>query len=398
MFGKKKEPTFEQPQDLTTVETMQEKVNDASVERGGVQLENSKKAGSRIKTFILAMGAIFALGVGVFGFISMSSDENPTPQEKPVPEVATASPRANFSDEMKRLMAQQQTQPQTQEPAQPQATPTSTTTEGKQQPATTAPATEQAAPADAPDEDELRRLGGNVMVNFTVTEKQEKPAEATVTTTDSDSGSPLGDKMTRTVTPSVIAQKRADLTYLLRKGTTIACTLHSKIVTTQPGFARCIVNKDVYSADGKVLLIERGSEIIGEQTTGLTQGQARIFIMWNTVETPKGVRIEIGSPSSDALGTAGQEAQVDTHFWERFGGAIMLSMIDDIMGIASNRIDNRDYQFENTQENVQNMADEALRNTINIPPTGYVNQGALLNIIVARDVDFRSVYELVRVR
>lgn len=44
------------------------------------------------------------------------------------------------------------------------------------------------------------------------------------------------------------------------------------------------------------------------------------------------------------------------------------------------------------------MADEALRNTINIPPTGYVNQGALLNIIVARDVDFRSVYELVRVR
>lgn len=398
MFGKKKEPTFEQPQDITTVETMQEKVNDASVERGGVQLENSKKAGSRIKTFILAMGAIFALGVGVFSFISMSGDEEPVVQEAPQPEVTT-SPRANFSEEMKRLMAQTPQPQPAQEPTQPQAQaqPQASTGEGQQQPAATQ-ATEQAAPVDAPDENELRRLGGNVMVNFTATEKQEKPAEATVTTTDGDSGSPLNDKMTHTVTPSVIAQKRADLTYLLRKGTTIACTLHSKIITTQPGFARCIVNKDVYSADGKVLLIERGSEVIGEQTTGLTQGQARIFIMWNTVETPKGVRIEIGSPSSDALGAAGQEAQVDTHFWERFGGAIMLSMIDDIMGIASNRIDNRDYQFENTQENVQNMADEALRNTINIPPTGYVNQGALLNIIVARDVDFRSVYELVRVR
>lgn len=391
MFGKKKEPTYQQTEE-SMLETMQEKVNDVRVERGGVQLENSKKAGSRIKTFLIALGAIFALGVGVFSFISMSNDEEPVIQEQSQSETTTASPRANFSEEMNRLIAQ--TPPPVSQPAQEPVVQQQAITERTQQPAPQM--TEQTDPV-SPDENELRRLSGNVMVNFTVTDKQEESAEATITTTEAD-GSPLSDKMTRTVTPSVFAQKRSDLTYLLRKGTTIACTLHSKIITTQPGFARCIVNKDVYSADGRVLLIERGSEVIGEQTTGLTQGQARIFIMWNTVETPKGVRIEIGSPSSDALGAAGQEAQVDTHFWERFGGAIMLSMIDDIMGIASNRIDNRDYQFENTQENVQNMADEALRNTINIPPTGYVNQGALLNIIVARDVDFRSVYELVRVR
>ena len=41
------------------------------------------------------------------------------------------------------------------------------------------------------------------------------------------------------------------------------------------------------------------------------------------------------------------------------------------------------------------MATEALKNSINIPPTGTINQGALLNIMVARDVNFDKVYEFV---
>ena len=392
MFRKKKELTYQQEQD-STVETMQEKVNDRQVERGGVQLENTKKAGSRIKTLILALGAIFALSVGVFAVISLGGEEESPIQKLPQSEHVAPSPRANFSEEMSRLLSEQQKQMQQNKPIQLDS---EAGQEPAQTPHTQTETTQQAPALEAPDENELRRLSGNVMVTFTATE-QEKPAQASLSTTDIENNSGLNDKMKRTVTPSVFAKRRSDLTYLLRKGSTIACTLHSKIITTQPGFARCIVNKDVYSADGRVLLIERGSEIIGEQTAGLAQGQTRIFIMWNTIETPKGVHLEIDSPSSDALGAAGQEAQVDTHFWERFGGAVMLSMIDDVMGIASNRIDNQDYRFENTQENVQNMAEEALRNTINIPPTGYVNQGSLLNIIVARDVDFKGVYELVHI-
>ncbi|WP_432761032.1 type IV secretion system protein VirB10 [Neisseria subflava] len=206
--------------------------------------------------------------------------------------------------------------------------------------------------------------------------------------------------MNATVTASAQAQQRGDLTYLLAKGTNIPCGLDTKIVTTQPGFTRCIVSKDVYSANGQTLLIERGSKIIGEQTSALLQGQARVFVLWNELETPTGVKVPLASPGAGALGESGHAAYVKYHFWKRFGGSIMISLIGDIGDAVGNRQNrtsgnNNHISYENTSEAAQQMATEALKNSINIPPTGTINQGSLINIMVARDVDFSKVYELV---
>ncbi|ENM7399772.1 conjugal transfer protein TrbI, partial [Escherichia coli] len=38
------------------------------------------------------------------------------------------------------------------------------------------------------------------------------------------------------------------------------------------------------------------------------------------------------------------------------------------------------------------LAKTTLDNSINIPPTGYVNQGEMLTVIVPRNIDFSSVY------
>ncbi len=199
-------------------------------------------------------------------------------------------------------------------------------------------------------------------------------------------------------TPSVRATRRPDSDYLLAKGTHIPCVLQTKIVTTQPGFTRCIAEKDVYSANGKVLLLERGTKITGEQTATLLQGQARIFVLWNEAETPYGVRVPLASSAAGQLGEAGIGVRVNRHFWQRFGGAIMISMIGDLGDYAANRRNRhggsgQTFNFDGTSESAQDMATEALRNSINIPPTGYANQGSRINIIVARDVDFSGVYE-----
>lgn len=212
-------------------------------------------------------------------------------------------------------------------------------------------------------------------------------------------GGSLSSRLNSTAFPEGRAARRGDRSLLLNRGTMLPCVLVTKIVTTYPSITKCQVTKDVYSSNGKALLLERGSYVMGEQQSALVQGQARVFVLWSSVETPKGVVVNIDSGGTDTLGAAGHPARVNNHFFKRFGGAIMLSMVDDLSDalgrkISSSNNGNRTITFENSADNAQEMAAKALESTINIPPTGYVNQGSMLNIVVARDVSFNNVYEL----
>ena len=204
------------------------------------------------------------------------------------------------------------------------------------------------------------------------------------------------------------AQQQGDLSYQLSRATAIPCITTTKIVTTFPGFTRCQVSKDVYSTNGKTLLIERGSIVIGEQTSALMQGQTRFFAQWGEIRTPTGVIVKLDSLGADQLGASGHPAKVNNHFWKRIGGAVLISMIDDVIAYSSNRRNNNNVSgsdnetrivtYDNTTQAVQSLASQILQNNINIPPTGYVNQGTEITIFVARDIDFSDVYENVKLR
>ena len=194
------------------------------------------------------------------------------------------------------------------------------------------------------------------------------------------------------------ASKRGDTTMLLTKGTSIPCVMRTKIDSTYKGFTTCQISRDVYSANGKVLLVERGSTVFGEQNVEIKQGQARVAVLWSRIETPKGVSVDIDSPAAGQVGEMGIGAKVNNHFWKRFGGAIMLSMIKDVSANASTNLAKNGQQTQNTTQNstaaAESMAEKALDSTINIPPTATVNQGKLIQIMVIRDVDFGGLYEL----
>lgn len=226
-------------------------------------------------------------------------------------------------------------------------------------------------------------------------------ASAPFSSTSGSGGEKLNDRLSPTVLANSSAKLREDLTMLLRRGTMIPCVQQSAIVTNYPSMILCKTTKDTYSANGKVLLIERGSTVVGEQRTGLQRGQKSIFVIWSRIETDKGVSIDVDSPGTNAIGAAGIDAYVDNHWMERFSSAIFLTLIGDSLDAVKNYYSQRpgsngSTQFypAQTQTATQNMATEALKSSINIPPTGYSNQGSLLNIFVARDVDFRNVYAL----
>jgi len=206
----------------------------------------------------------------------------------------------------------------------------------------------------------------------------------------------VDDSLTTADFTNGVAYKRKSggLDFLMIHGTSIPCALVTQIISDYEGIVKCQVIQDVYSANGSALLVERGSSISGTQKVALEQGKSRIFTNWSTIETPHGVSIRIDSLGTGALGAAGSEAWVDNHYAQRFGGAILLSFVDDALGALSEKLSSKDdVQFDNSTQNASDMAAKALDSSINIAPTGYAYIGQRINILVARDIDMSGVYQ-----
>jgi type IV secretion system protein VirB10 len=203
----------------------------------------------------------------------------------------------------------------------------------------------------------------------------------------------LASLLTPTITPAVRASVLPTQRLLLPKGAFIDCTLETAIDSTLPGMTTCVTATDTFSADGTVVLLPRGTELVGETRGQVQQGSSRIFVLWTQARTPSGVVIPLNSPGTDALGRSGLAGKVNRHFWQRFGAAILVSVINGAVEYAvqsQNQGGAVIYDPGATQE----VMTEALKGTIDIPPTVTVANGSRIQVLVARDVDFRSVYAL----
>jgi type IV secretion system protein VirB10 len=176
-------------------------------------------------------------------------------------------------------------------------------------------------------------------------------------------------------------------------GTLIPCVLNTAMDSSAPGIVVCTTQQDVFGTTGSVVLMERGTKIVGEYSSIMRQGQNRMFVLWNRAETPRHVVITLGSPASDALGRAGFDGEIDTHFWSRFGGALMLTFIDGAFGAATSVASQHGGTFLNFGQG-EGAATEALRNSVDIPPTLRKNQGEVVAVMAARDLDFSGIYGL----
>lgn len=192
---------------------------------------------------------------------------------------------------------------------------------------------------------------------------------------------------------SSIGQARAarlpDRNFLIVAGANIPCILQTAMDTTTPGYVSCLIPRDVLSDNGAVVLMEKGTKVLGEYRSSLRQGQRRLFVLWTRAVTPAGVAIALGSPAADPIGRAGFDGEIDTHFWDRFGGALLLSIVDDAAYAVAG---------PNNGSNITRLPSDAagiaVQNSINIPPSLRKAQGSEVSIFVAQDFDFSGVYGL----
>lgn len=192
---------------------------------------------------------------------------------------------------------------------------------------------------------------------------------------------------------------------VIPEGTLIPGILESAIVSDLPGQIRAITSQDVYSFDGRRVLIPTGTRLIGEYQSSITRGQKRIFVVWTRLIRDDGVNVRLNSIGTDSLGRSGLTGLVDNKWRERFGSAILLSVVgagasyatgygnDSSSGTASNAQRGEDLARETIAQTFSDMANQALSDSLKIPPTISVNQGERIFIFVRQDLDFSEYYD-----
>ncbi|RWM09724.1 MAG: TrbI/VirB10 family protein, partial [Mesorhizobium sp.] len=187
--------------------------------------------------------------------------------------------------------------------------------------------------------------------------------------------------------------------------TMIPGILETAIVSDLPGQIRAIVSQDVYSFDGRRVLIPTGTHLIGEYQSDVVRGQKRIFVIWTRLIRDDGVTVRLNSIGADSLGRSGLTGVVDNKFRERFGAAILLSIVGGVSsyltGYGSNAAGGgndeaaqaEDIARTTIAQTFSDMANQALGDSLHISPTISVSQGERIFVYVRQDLDFSSLYE-----
>lgn len=403
--------------------------------RGGAfDVRNKRSSAKPIKIYVMggilalvAISAFFGMWAYVIGLMKEGSSN--VDESKAVADATLAAPTVK-DDSMKRLKAEklkrmeedrQKEEAETAKKQQETAPPPASTKTAS----STAPAN-RGANAATEMTPEQRKLGGGVMLTANMNDassysggvagssgasgpgRTAPPGSASTPDSSSESMGGLGGGVGLSSRGSLSNLSGPEFTpalatlapsgkYLLAHGTYGRCALYPEIVTEQPGIIDCRLTDPLYSADGSTVIAEAGDKLTGVQQVQMVAGQQNVFTTWTELETASGARAQLNSLGAGPMGASGTKAWIDNHYAQRYGGAVMLSFIQDALQAASNTTQPSSgaggYTINNTEQNVASMADKALDSTINIPPTGYILPGTVITVIVARDIDFSSVFE-----
>jgi type IV secretion system protein VirB10 len=206
------------------------------------------------------------------------------------------------------------------------------------------------------------------------------------------------------------ASKNNRIDALIPQGTMIRATLETAVQSDLPGMVRAITTEDVYSFDGRRILIPKGAMLTGDYRAILTRGQTRVFIVWTRALRSDGVSLSLGSYGTDALGRSGVTGEVDEHYAERFGAAVVLSIVGGASsyltglgqaaqsttsanGVQTAAEQAQAQSAQTVSQTFADMANSTLKEQMTIPPTINIDQGAPIMVFVRRDLDFSGLYD-----
>jgi type IV secretion system protein VirB11 len=127
----------------------------------------------------------------------------------------------------------------------------------------------------------------------------------------------------------------------------------------------------------------------------------RVEVIWDRITTPNGIDVAMSSPGVDQLGGAGHPGQYSAHWGSRIASALMISLISDAFKYAAAEHGPETTTIANNGMTVQSPYESATAHDGALgqrgtqqhrrPPTVTINQGTIVNVYVAKDVDFTNV-------
>ena len=211
-----------------------------------------------------------------------------------------------------------------------------------------------------------------------------------------------GDELGEMEDTKTSAEPLSNPDTIMVRGTFIRCVLQTRIISDFPGFASCVVTEPVYSFTGKRLLLPKGSKVLGKYRSSPIIGN-RLAVIWDRIITPTGIDVNMASPGVDDLGSSGNPGYLDSHWGSRISAALLISMLSDgfsyeaaehgpkTTALAGNGVAVESPFQSNTAQTLQTLSQQAVQKAAQRPATVTINQGTIIDVYVAKDVDFSGV-------
>ncbi|QQD71592.1 TrbI/VirB10 family protein [Acidithiobacillus ferrivorans] len=194
--------------------------------------------------------------------------------------------------------------------------------------------------------------------------------------------------------------------YEILSGSVIPAVLQVGIKSYLPGKITAVVSQNVYSSvNGATLLIPAGARLVGTYDTQTALGINRLAVAWTRIEFPNGTIMNLpGYGGAGGSGYAGFAGEVNDHTWLIFRNALLMSIVDAGMAIASPSTSTSvtgqmsgNVALQDSEQSLAQTFGEAesqlLEKYIDIAPTITIPPGYLFSVVVAHDMVFPSPYD-----
>ena len=184
---------------------------------------------------------------------------------------------------------------------------------------------------------------------------------------------------------------------VLFAGTVINAVIEQAIDTALPGRLRARVTTDIYdSKTGQTVVVGRGSTLTGQYRSEITEGQERVFAVFDRLITPYGAVVALGQiEASDQMATTGIPGELHTHFWHRMGIATLMAIqsavvekkvgsVGQVAGAGGQATSSAAGQI------LLKTTEKELERRYDVPSNITVPAGALLTLVIQDNVEIPS--------